>query len=80
MTRVTNPSTSRLTALVTEELEVIPRGDFYQNMYRMIYEQVRLNGLGCRAQIAGSVTAAHKFALRAVREQQPDFAPELMGS
>jgi hypothetical protein len=76
MIRVTKPSTSRLATLVTEELGVIPRGDFHQNMY----EQVRLNGLGRRAQIAGSVSAAHEFALRAVRVQQPDFVPELLGS
>ena len=47
-------------------------------MYRMIYEQARLNGLGRRAQIASTASATHEFALRAVGEQQPDFIPVLL--
>jgi hypothetical protein len=78
MARATNQSSAELISFVTEELAAIPREGFYQNMYRMIYEQARLNGLGCRAQIAGTASAAHEFALRAVREQQPDFIPVLV--
>jgi hypothetical protein len=66
-------------ALVAKELEGIPRGGPDQNMYRMVYEQVRLNGLGPRAQVGATPQAAHEFALRTVREDQPSFEPE-MGS
>jgi len=48
-------------------------------MYRMVYEQARLNGLGRRAQLARTAAAAHDSALRAVREHQPDFVPVLLG-
>lgn len=67
-----------LRTLPDTALAVIPRGGFYQNMYRMIYEQARLNGLGRRAQIASTASATHEFALRAVGEQQPDFIPVLL--
>ena len=75
MSRATKP----LDALVSEELAAIPRREFYQNLYRMVYEQARLNGLGRRAEIAPIAVVAHDFALRLVREQQPDFIPELLG-
>jgi hypothetical protein len=66
-------------ALVAKELEAIPRGGPDQNMYRMVYEQVRLSGLESKAQVEATPQAAHEFALRTVREHQPSFEPE-MGS
>ena len=66
-------------SIVTGELKTIPRGDFYQNMYRMVYQQARLNGLGRRAQLPSSPEAAHDCALRSVREDCPDFVPRLLG-
>jgi hypothetical protein len=46
-------------------------------MYRMIYQQVRQNGLGARAEVEPTPEDARVFALRTVREQYPDFQPEL---
>jgi aspartokinase-like uncharacterized kinase len=74
-----NATSAELNALVTEELVAIPRGGFYQNMYRMAYEQARLNGLGSRPEVAATSQAAHEVALRLVRQQQPDFVPVLLG-
>jgi len=78
MGRATSPKTTELLTIVTEELAGIPRGDFYQNMYRALYEQSRLNGLGRRAHIVGTASAAHEIAFRSVRERRPDFAPVLL--
>ena len=60
-----------LRALVAEELEAVQRGGPEQNMYRMVYEQVRLNDLGSRAQVEATPQAAHEFALRTVQERSP---------
>jgi hypothetical protein len=65
-------------ALVAKELEGIPRGGLGQNMYRMAYEQARLNGLGSRVQIAATPQAAHELSLRTVREHYANFQPELV--
>jgi len=70
---------TELSTRVAEELTVIPRRGFFQNMYRMVYQQARLNGLGRGAKIADTAADAHEFALRLVREHQPDFVPELLG-
>jgi hypothetical protein len=64
-------------AVVATELKAIPRGSPAQNMYRMVYEQARLNALGSHAEIEGTQIAAHNLALRIVRQHQPDFQPEL---
>jgi len=48
-------------------------------MYRMVYEQARLNGLGTRPEVAATSQAAHEIALRTAREHQPDFQPEQLG-
>jgi hypothetical protein len=69
----------RLRALVAHELHCIPRGCLDQNLYRMAYEQARLNGLGSRPEVAATSQAAHEVALRVVRERQPDFVPVLSG-
>jgi len=64
-------------ALVAKELEAIPSGGPDQNMYRMVYEQVRLNGLGSDAQVEATPQAAHEFALRTVQRHHSDFRTEL---
>ena len=66
---------AQIRAQVATELEAIPRGSLAQNMYRMVYEQVRLNGLGARAEVGSTSEDAHNFALQTVREQHPDFTP-----
>ncbi len=60
---------------VANELEAIPRGTVAQNMYRMVYQQARLNGLGSRPETGPTSEDAHAFALLTVREQHPDFTP-----
>ena len=70
---------AQLLGLVAQELEAIPRGGLDQNMYRMAYEQARLNGLGSRPEVAAAGQAAHEVALRLVRERKPDFVPLLLG-
>jgi len=62
---------SDFSTVVTRELTIIARGDFYQNMYRMVYEQVRINGLGTKAKVEATPQAAHGFAVRTVREHHP---------
>jgi len=79
MGRTANRTSTELNTLVTEELVAIPRGGFCQNMYRMAYEQARLNGLGSRPEVAATTQAAHEVALLLVREKQPDFVPVLLG-
>jgi hypothetical protein len=66
---------AQVRAQVATELEAIPRGDPAQNMYRMVYEQARMNGLGARAEIGPTAADAHAFAVQAIREQNPDFIP-----
>jgi hypothetical protein len=68
---------AQVRARVAKELEAIPRGSPAQNLYRMVYEQVRLNGLGTRAELPDAPCAAHEVALRTVTELHPDFQPEL---
>jgi hypothetical protein len=65
-------------ALVAQELQAVPRGGLDQNIYRMGYEQARLNGLGSRAQIAATPWAAYQLALRTVRKHYPNFQPRLL--
>lgn len=79
MGRTANRTSSELNALVMKELVAIPRGGIYQNMYRMAYEQARLNGLGSRPELAATSQAAQEVALRLVRQLQPDFVPVLLG-
>lgn len=79
MGRATSHSNSDLCTIVNGELAAIPRGHFYQNMYRMVHEQARLNGPGRQDQPAGTDAAVLDFALRTVRDYQPDFVPVPLG-
>jgi hypothetical protein len=45
-------------------------------MYRMFYEQIRLNGMGGRPQVPATSASAHDLALKMVREHEPDFEPQ----
>jgi len=67
---------SHFNAIVSAELRTIPRGDLPQNLYRAVYEQARLNGLGSRPKLAPTPDAAHQFALDLVRRHHPSFFPE----
>jgi hypothetical protein len=67
---------------VLEELELIPRGDFHQNMFRALYEQHRLHVLGRKATERLSPREVVDRAAASVREYAPAFqaqyAPELL--
>jgi hypothetical protein len=68
---------TQVRALLSTELENIPRGSPTQNLYRMAYQQARLNGLGAQAEIAPTSEAAHKLALASALEHDPAFVPDL---
>jgi hypothetical protein len=67
---------------VLPELELIPRGDFSQNIFRALYEQRRLHVLGRHATERLSAREVAERATAAVREHdpafEPRFAPELL--
>lgn len=63
-------------ALVSTELQAIPRGDLPQNLYRAAYEQARLNSLGSHPELAPTPDAAHQFALDLVQRHHPSFLAE----
>ncbi len=67
---------------VLAELELIPRGDFSQNIFRALYEQRRLHVLGRHATERLSAREVAERATVAVREYEPAFeprfAPELL--
>ncbi len=67
-----------MNALITDELDGIPRGSLAQNMYRAAYEQARLNALGSHSEIGPEPADARALALQVVRAQYPDFSPELV--
>lgn len=69
-----------LSTIVARELRNIPRGSYAQNMYRMVYQQARLNGLGQKAELPNTAQAAHQCALETVRENHPDFVPLILNS
>lgn len=68
---------SDFSTIVIRELRSIPRGDFCQNMDRMVYEQARLNSFGSKPQVELTPQAAGKFALRTVPKHHPGFESEL---
>jgi hypothetical protein len=63
-------SPSEMRARTTTELGRVPRGEFAQNMYRMLLQQYLMNSLGSSPQVLG-LLAAHAAALRSVRESFP---------
>lgn len=68
-------SLREMNALIAGELLSIPRGPHgsAQNMYRMVYQLSRMNGLGRKPEIARSAAAAHATALRVTRSHYPGF-------
>ncbi len=62
---------------MAKELVAIPRGGPGQNVYRMVCEQVRLDGLGSQAQVEATPQGGQEFALGTAQEHRPDFQPEL---
>lgn len=67
-------------AIVSSELEGIPRGGLSQNLYRTAYWQWRLNSLGRKAEIPPTPEAARARALSSVRQVEPSFAPTYASS
>lgn len=68
---------TELRVILAQELEGIPRGSISQNLYRMIYFDIRLNGFGMQPEVPATRRAAHEFALQKVRESDPDFVPDV---
>jgi hypothetical protein len=64
--------------LIVNKLKVIPRGGPNQKKCRIVYDQVRLDDLRSRPEIAPTPHAAHEFALRVFWGRQPGFIPELL--
>jgi hypothetical protein len=62
---------------VLAELELIPRGDFHQNMFRAVYEQHRLHVLGRNATERLSAREVVVRATASVREYEPAFEPRV---
>lgn len=60
---------------VLAELDLIPRGDFNQNMFRALYEQRRLHVLGRHATERLSAGEVAERAAASVREYEPAFEP-----
>ncbi len=67
---------NQFNAIVSTELQTIPRGDLPQNLYRAVYEQARLNGLGFHPELAPTPDAAHQCALDLIRQRHPSFLPQ----
>jgi hypothetical protein len=67
---------------VLAELELIPRGDFSQNVFRALYEQRRLHVLGRHATERLSAREVVEHAAAGVRQWdqsfEPRYAPELL--
>lgn len=61
---------------VKSELELIPRGDFHQNMFRALYEQHRLHVLGRNATVRLTALEVVERAAESVRRDAPAFDPE----
>jgi len=60
---------------VKKELEHIPRGDLYQNIFRQTYWSLRLHSLGKK----GTQTSKEEVlveAIKLVRRENPDFQPK----
>lgn len=64
-------------AFVAQELQCVPRGGLHQNMYRSALEQALLNSFGSKPEIPATTEAAHAVALRAIRQHDPEFVPEI---
>ena len=54
------------------------RGDRAQNSYRAAYADARQNALCLHPEIGPDPANAHVLALRVVRGEFPNFAPELL--
>jgi hypothetical protein len=65
-------------ALIKHELQRYPRGDAPQNLFRVLYEMTRVQGLDRRSAVPGTADSAHESALETVRKQYPDFEPEVI--
>ena len=55
-------------AKVNEELEHIPRWDFYQNLLRSAYQTMRMNSLGKSPQLSDDKNVVLKEAIRVIKD------------
>jgi len=61
---------------VEEELRHIPRGNEAQNLFRQVYNVLRLKSLGRKASKKKTKEEVFVEAIREVRKIYPDFFPE----
>lgn len=63
-------------AITTRELALIPKGDFMQNTFRMVFHMWRLNSLGSTPEFPlDDRRSVFERAKRAVRAARSDFEP-----
>lgn len=58
---------------VSEELKHIPRGPIEQNMFRGLYQAVRMESMGKKAQTPNSKEGVMKACLDHYKKTYPDF-------
>lgn len=68
-------SLAEMNARTAAVLEGIPRGSMPQNLFRMALQELTMNSLGPKPQIAPSLQAIQHAALRIVRQHYPSFTP-----
>jgi hypothetical protein len=59
---------------VSADLLHFPRGDRAQNIFRSVFQQVRMNGLGRTRELPPTFGAALDLAHRLVRQSDPALA------
>lgn len=66
-----------MNAIVAQELVAYPRGPrgSHQNVFRSVYQNLRMNSLGAHPEVRGGPGAVEREALRIVQNHFPNFAP-----
>jgi hypothetical protein len=58
------------------EMALIPRGDYAQQMFRMVFNMDRLNSLGDHPEGSTDLASIIEGAAAVVRARYPDFEPK----
>ena len=74
--RYMNESLKAMREQVMAEMKYIPRGNYAQNMLRMIYWPLRMNSLGKKAKTVETKESILKKAIEETRKTYPDFSPK----
>lgn len=65
----------QMRAIVSTDLEHIPRFGFDQNMFRQLYTALRMNSLGRKAELPDSKTEVLMACIKHYRKTSPRFRP-----